>query len=401
MNERLRAAWAAWAAAAERDFSRIREWPADESPHFTEGGRWQRLPVESRSSWQPSGAYEHGNWTAGFAVGVGGLLGTTSDEGSLDRTVRDRLRALAGRSDDTTTHDLGFLFFPSFALCESRGLLDRHETEPAIRAARMLARRFNAAGGYLQAFGAIGDHRSAGTSTIDTMMNLPLLWWASDRLNDGTLFDIARRHARTAARLCLRPDGSSYHLLRFDALTGALVSRGTFQGAGDDSTWSRGQSWGVCGFAWAYAACGEPELLDAAERAAAWFWAHLPDDGVPPWDFADQAPDATRDTSAGVIAALGAWILGRVHPDKGGRAEYARRGLELLLAVAEGSVNSEGDVDGILLHTCYSKPFGLGVDGAAGWGEFYSGLALGLAAAEIDAHVALGFAPGQHPLRAS
>jgi unsaturated chondroitin disaccharide hydrolase len=398
VNDRLHEVWIDWAQAAARDWVRVREWPAGESPHFTEEGRWQRLPVGRVSEWQPSGAYEHGNWTAGFSLGVAALLARTGRDGAAEVAMRERLATVADRADDTTTHDLGFLFYPSFAFAESCGLLDLDDAEPAIRAARMLARRFNAAGDYLQAFGAIGDVRGAATSTIDTMMNLPLLWWASDRLSDATLFDRARRHARTAARLCLRPDGSTYHLLHFEPLTGALESRGTFQGAGDESTWSRGQSWAVCGFAWAYAATAEPELIEAAERAAACFWRLLPADGIPPWDFADEAPDATRDSSAGIIAALGAAILGRVHPDATARADYARRGVELLLAVTEHSINRDADVDGVLLQTCYSKPFGLGVDGAAGWGEFYSGLALALETGAIDAEVALGFPPGHHRL---
>src|SRR5690606_31894716 len=244
------------------------------------GGRWRLLDAGQRSSWSGT-TYEHGNWTAGFWHGVQWLRAYGADDAGSAELAARRLADLEDRADDTTTHDLGFLFFPSYVLGHRLGYVDRERVVVAHRAAALLARRFNARGGYLQAFGAIGDARSAGTSTIDTMLNLPLLWWASADGGDPALFEAARWHARTSARLYFRPDGSTYHLLHFDPLSGALATRGTFQGAGTDSCWSRGQAWAVCGFAWAYAATGEPELLDAAERASGYFVDRLPPTGVP------------------------------------------------------------------------------------------------------------------------
>jgi unsaturated chondroitin disaccharide hydrolase len=382
-------AWDSFLAAATREFERSRSWPEDLFPHFTENGRWQLLPIDATSRWLTGGTYEHGNWTAGFWFGVMWLLALGTKDREVAAVAHERLDRLATRASDSTTHDLGFLFYPSYVLGHHTGFVTREETAPATRAARMLARRFNFRGAYIQAFGPIGDDRSAGTSTIDTMVNLPLLWWAGGH-GDLVLHDIGRRHARTSARLFVREDGSTYHLSRFDPVSGAVAHRGTFQGAADASCWSRGQAWGVCGFAWAHAATGEPELLAAAERTAAYFWDHLPPDGVPPWDFSDESPRAERDASASAIAALGILVLGRTHPDERQRAHYWMQGTELLGRLAE-CVNDGEETEGILLRSCYSKPHGLGMNCAAAWGDFWFGLAAALAVAAVPLDAVLAF----------
>lgn len=43
--------------------------------------------------------------------------------------------------------------------------------------------------------------------------------------------------------------GSSFHVVDYDPTTGTVVSQGTVQGYSNSSTWSRGQAWGIYGFA--------------------------------------------------------------------------------------------------------------------------------------------------------
>lgn len=381
--------WSSFLAAARREFKRSATWPAEQTPHFTEKNRWRLLPIESRSSWLADGTYEHGNWTAGFWFGVMWLFARGTKQSEVAALARDRLEGLAARATDSTTHDLGFLFYPSYVLGELLGFIPQGDAIPARQAARMLGRRFNPRGGYIQAFGSIGDDRTAGTSTIDTMMNLPLLWRTAHDW-DPILFDVARLHARTSARLFIREDGSTYHLIRLDSVSGALVHRGTFQGASAESCWSRGQAWAVCGFAWAYAATGEPELLSAATRTAVYFWDHLPGDGVPPWDFSDTSSDAERDASASAIAAVGALILGRVHPEERQRTRHWTQATTLLDKLAT-CVNESEHTEGILARSCYSKPHGLGLTCSTAWGDFFFGLGLALAVGVVPLHAALGF----------
>ena len=387
----LEEAWQDFLEAARREWNRSQTRHESEYPHFTEGDKWRLLSVEARSRWIGD-FYDHGNWTAGFWFGVMWLLSLGTDDPDAARLAQSRLRQLVPRVEDCTTHDLGFLFYPGFVLGHETGFVNEIDVAPALRAAEALARRFNQRGDFIQAFGPIGDPRSAGTSTIDTMMNLPLLWWASAHGGtDPVLFDVARRHARTSARLFLREDGSTYHLNRFDPVSGALLHRGTYQGAAQTSCWSRGQAWAICGFAWAFAAAGEIEFLSAAERAAAYFWNRIPPDGVPPWDFSDRAPEAPPDASASAIAGLGALVLGWVHPDEAARGKYTDLGAELLSKLSVSCLNRDSKQDGILLRSCYSKPHGLGVDGATAWGDFFFGLGLALATEQVSLSSVLGF----------
>lgn len=376
----IKDAWERFLHAADRELTAARDHPRGQFPHITEDGRWQLLDANTRSSGSAAD-YEHGNWTAGFRPGVAWLhaVGTRSETSAA--LARDWLQALAPRAVDHTTHDLGFLFFPSIALPDLAGReVPAADLECGLQAARTLAARWNPRTGLLQAFGSIGAPPLAGTSTIDTLMNLPLLWWAAVRGEDPVLYDVARRHARTSARLYLRPDASTCHLLHLDPISGAMLDRGTFQGQDDNSCWSRGQAWAVCGLAWAYAACGEFELLEAAERAAAYFFDHLPDDGIPPWDFTSTSP--IPDASASAAAALGCLLLAHAHRDGVIADSYAETA-RMLLADLTSCINSDDRVDGILLHSTYSLPHQRGVDGATGFGDFYVGLALACAVGAI------------------
>ncbi|MQA85456.1 MAG: glycosyl hydrolase [Streptosporangiales bacterium] len=387
----LRGEWDRFLQAAERERRAGEGRPEGVFPHYSEDGSWRLLAVDELSTWRGE-VYDHGNWTAGFWYGVMWLLALGAGDARAKELTRGRLPRLVPRSTDSTTHDLGFLFYPSLVLGGELGFVDPGEAA-AVQAANTLTARLNAQGGYLQAFGPIGDPRSAGTSTIDTMMNLPLLWWARERGADVHLGNAARWHARTSARLYVRDDGSTYHLLRFDPVSGALRHQGTFQGAADDSCWSRGQAWGICGFAWAYAATGEPEFCRAAERCASYFFDRLPDDAVAPWDFGDPSPTPTRDASATAIACLGALLLGHVHPEADRRGRWRRTGLDALERIGDACLNTDPATQGILLHSCYSKPHGLGVDGATAWGDFFFGLALALAVDAIPLRTVLGFRP--------
>lgn len=84
-------------------------------------------------------------------------------------------------------------------------------------------------------------------------------------------------------RTLIRPDNSTFHVVNFDQSSGKIKARMTNQGYSDDSCWSRGQAWGILGFAKAYHWTRRREFRDAADRLAEYFMNHLPADGVPPW----------------------------------------------------------------------------------------------------------------------
>jgi uncharacterized protein YyaL (SSP411 family) len=111
----------------------------------------------------------------------------------------------------------------------------------------------------------------------------------------------------------VRADGSSFHVCDYSATTGEVYLCRTAQGLADDSTWARGQAWGIYGFAEFYSLTGNSAYLQTSQRMADWFIEHLPEDGLPFWDFdAEVAPGVTpRDSSAATIAASGMILLQR------------------------------------------------------------------------------------------
>ena len=381
--------WPLYLSAAAREYESSVDREPRLFPHYSEAGRWELLDVGATSSWQGP-TYEHGNWTAGFWFGNMWLATLGSGDTRFADLARERLPLLVERAKDATTHDLGFLFYPSFVLGYESGLLSEDDIEPALEAARMTARRFNEPGRYIQAFGPVGEAGSAETSTIDTMMNLPLLWWAHSVTGESRFLDVARQHARTSARLLVRPDASTIHLMRLDPVSGAFRGESTLQGAAADSAWSRGQAWAVTGLAWAFAVTGEPELLATAERAASYFDQRSGVDELPPWDFGDSSPRPVPDASAAAVLALGYLILAETHPDEAGRQRFADAGRSLLATIGRLAINKEAAVDGILLRSNYSVPHGRGVDGATAWGDFYVGLALALAEGLLPIDLVLG-----------
>lgn len=385
----MTAAWQLYLAAAEREYEKSLSREPNLFPHYSEDGRWELLDVAATSSWQGD-TYEHGNWTAGFWFGNMWLATLGSGDARFAETAKERLPLLWGRADDATTHDLGFLFYPSIVFGYQAGFLSDADVEPALRAARMTVRRFNEPGRYIQAFGPVGDARSAPTSTIDTMMNLPLLWWAHAITGEPRFLDVARQHARTSARLLVRPDGSAIHLMRLDPITGAFAEESTLQGASAQSAWSRGLAWTVAGLAWSFAVTGEPEFLAVADRAAGYYERHAPLDRLPAWDFTDTSPNPLADASAAGIMALGYLILGEVHPDPIRGRHYGEGGRALLETVGREAINRDPGTDGLVLRSNYSVPHGRGRDGATAWGDFFTGLALAIAEGVVSLQQILG-----------
>ena len=117
-------------------------------------------------------------------------------------------------------------------------------------------------------------------------------------------------HANTVLQHFIRPDGSVYHIVIFDAETGEKLGVHGGQGYAPESAWSRGTAWAIYGLALSYRYTEDDRYRQGAKRAAHFFLANLPEDSVPHWDFRIPA-DVTdyRDSSAGACAACGLLLL--------------------------------------------------------------------------------------------
>lgn len=201
-------------------------------------------------------------------------------------------------------HDMGFLYSPS---CVAAYKLTGSEKgrKAAILAADQLCTRFQEKGEFFQAWGALGAADNY-RYIIDCLLNVPLLYWASETTGDAHYADLAHKHVTTCLANSIRPDGSTYHTFFMDPVTGGPVRGATCQGYKDDSCWARGQAWGVYGTAISYRYTRRPEYLDAFRRVLAYYLERLPEDLVPYWDMTfTSGTEEPRDSSSASIVACG------------------------------------------------------------------------------------------------
>ena len=262
--------------------------------HFSEGNKYPKVA--------------NSNWTTAFFPGMAYLAYQISgDEKYLrnSNTYLDSFEERVIKYGDSISHDLGFLYTLScVSLYKLKG--DERAKNAALRAADCLINRYNPRGEYIQAWGPIGIGVPDVKIIIDCMMNLCLLYWASEVTGDPKYAEIAKKHAMTSSKTLVREDGSVYHTYLFDPITGRAIQGKTHQGKFDESTWARGQAWAVYGFALTYMYTKDSYFLEVAEKASDYFINNLPQNFVHYWDFSatDFNPEM-RDSSASCIGACG------------------------------------------------------------------------------------------------
>jgi len=141
---------------------------------------------------------------------------------------------------------------------------------------------------------------------IDCLLNLPLLYWASEITGDGKYKEIAEKHIHTALKNVIREDYSTWHTFYFDLNTGEPSHGATCQGYRDGSAWARGQAWGIYGIALSYGYTRKTEYIDLFRKVTDFFLKALPEDMVPYWDLEfKEGTEQPRDSSSASIAACG------------------------------------------------------------------------------------------------
>lgn len=344
-----------------------------EFPYVTApDGHWRTQPASVSAGYAGS-AWSHGNWFCGFWVGV--LLASylrTSNVKYLE-WAGERMRLVSQRAEDRNTHDIGFIFdssaVPAFHITG-----DRSYAGIAMRAADALRSRLvnTDQGSYLASWGPLSDERARCSSAIDTMANLPLLYWASRHSGDGSYRLVAEAHAQATAKAFIREDWSTFHAVEYDTVTGERKRGYTFQGYADDSAWSRGQGWAIYGYVVCARETGKRTYLHLAEQLAEYYLRRLDGKQIPPWDFDAKGESANiLDSAAAAVVASALIEMGRIHPDRAVGQRWGTQGCLMLEALCREAFASDGGHRGALRHSCYSKPHNEGVDSATMFGDFF------------------------------
>jgi len=338
-------------------------------PSFT--GRFP-APVSTKNIYQP---IPNNDWTTSFWTGMIWLAYEVTGQAKYRKAAEAQVEDFKVRLEKriaTETHDLGFLYILScIAAYKLTGSAVAKAT--ALKAADMLMERFFAKAGIIQAWGNLNDPRERGRMIIDCCMNLPLLYWATSMTGKTEYHEAALRHAHQAGKYLVRPDASTYHTFFLDPESGAPIGGKTNQGFSDDSCWSRGQAWGVYGFALSYVYTSDVQFLVLAKKLADYFIVRLPADSVCYWDLSFTDGPEERDSSAAAILACGLLELNKHLPiTDSSRLRYEVVVGKVLHSLTENYLSvSVPESNGILLHSVYSKNAGEGVDECSIWGDYF------------------------------
>jgi unsaturated chondroitin disaccharide hydrolase len=269
-------------------------------------------------------------------------------------------------------HDLGFLY--TLSACAAHRLTGNSGARATgIAAARLLLARFDPVANIIQAWGDMSDPAQRGRMIIDCNLNLPLLYWASRETGDPVFAAAADKHLDQASRLLVRPDASTFHTFYIDTRTGLPRHGSTHQGFSDDSSWARGQAWGIYGFALGWRHTGEAALIELASNLANHFLNRLPADGICCWDLIFTDDDKTpRDSSAAAIAACGLLELANALPlSDQNRQAYGAWATQIIGTLDADYLAPLDGSNALLLHGVYHMPNRIGVDEACIWGDYF------------------------------
>ena len=294
------------------------------------------------------------NWTSGFWGGMNVLMYEhTKNEEYLKTAKRSEELLDEGITNfNAHTHDVGFVWhILSGALYKLTG--DEKSKRRNLFMAATLSSRFIPSSKYIVAWNGNAwkwQGRSvANFSIIDTMMNLPQLYWASNMVEDDRFKQVAMLHADMTLNQHIRPDGSVVHIVDHDRRTGECIDTLGGQGYEVGSSWTRGQTWAIYGFALSYIHTGEKRYLDASKRVANYFISNIYDEWIPRSDFRAPRELHYYDTSAATIAACGMLELARLVPEYESGA-YASAAIKILKAVTERFTDFDPETDVMINH---------------------------------------------------
>ncbi|MBZ4191313.1 glycoside hydrolase family 88 protein [Niabella beijingensis] len=331
------------------------------------------------------------DWTPGFFPGSLWYAYEYSKNEVLKNEAIRWTEKLEPLKKFTEHHDLGFMMYCSYGNAY-RLTHNNAYKEILVQAARSLCTRFDPRVGSIKSWNRFvswhGNKTYYYPVIVDNLMNLELLFFASEASGDPSFKNIAVAHATNAMKNQVRPDYSTYHVVAYDTASDKVEGRETAQGYADNSTWARGQAWAIYGFTMIYRFTKDPQFLKTAEGLADYYVnnKNLPADKIPYWDFNVKQTGYTpgvrsnalhvtplyRDASAAAITASALLELsGYVNDRKAaGYREFAKATLHSLGSPA---YRAEPGTNGnfILKHSVGSIPHNAEIDVPLVYADYY------------------------------
>jgi len=311
-----------------------------------------------------------GDWTSGFYPGALWYMFEMTGQAEWKEKAIKYTEILEEQQFNGSDHDVGFRMFCSY------GNAYRLTSNPDYiavleQSAKTLIARYYENVGCIRSWN-FNEENWQCPVIIDNMMNLELLFWATIKTGDSVYHDIALNHALTTMENHFRPDNSSVHVVDYDTITGEVRKINTHQGYADESSWARGQAWGLYGYTVTYRFTKNPDFLRQAEKIADFLLGHpnLPDDLVPYWDFdAPGIPDEPRDVSAAAIIASALYEL-CTYSDKGDI--YKHQANKIMESLGSTYASAPGENFGFVLgHSVGAKPMDSEVDVPLNYADYY------------------------------
>jgi unsaturated chondroitin disaccharide hydrolase len=339
MNYQLTATDKAWAEAVfekintkvQAECSRLN----NGIPYISRDGHYHNLE-------SPEGIYW---WTNGFWAGLLWQM----YHATKNSIYRNNAEAIEKQLDTALEgfeglhHDVGFMWLHS-AVANYRLTGNADSRKRGLHAANLLSGRYNPAGKFIRAWN--GDN--TGWIIIDCMMNLNLLYWASQETNDPRFSFIALNHADTTRNILIRPDGSCNHIAILSPETGVCLETPAGQGYASGSSWSRGQSWALYGFALSFHHTKRIEYRETAKTVAHYVIANFAlNDWLPLVDFRAPPLPVKYDSTAAMISACGLLEIASLVSDTE-KALYTSAALKLLQACEKAFADWDIQTDGII-----------------------------------------------------
>lgn len=325
---------------------------------------WANPPKEKLGTRRNCNIYD---WTSGFFPGSLWYAYELTGDADLKNEAIDYTNRMFPISKYKDNHDIGFMINCSYGnamrLAPNDSIMD-----VIVETAENLCSRFNVQIGCIRSWDF--GHWNYPV-IIDNMMNLDLLFNATNLTGNQKYKQVAIKHAYTTMKHHFRPDFTSFHVVSYND-DGSVELKGTHQGKNDDSAWARGQGWAVYGYTSCYRETKDVKFLNQAVNVAEMIIKrNVASDKVCYWDF--DAPikrETPRDASAAAVIAS-AFLELSTFAENGDRYfDYAEEILKSLSS--KKYLSAKGQNKGfVLMHSVGSLPHGSEIDTPINYADYY------------------------------